>query len=94
VLVCLKYRNVSSVAGSDAGIIIGGRIGTMHEFTGLFDTGKIIGVLSGTGGLTQGYIEGLIEIANKKTDAVVIYESNPELLVDKIIKAYESRNSV
>ncbi|MBW2986573.1 hypothetical protein KY333_04355, partial [Candidatus Woesearchaeota archaeon] len=51
--VCLKYRNVSSVADADAAIIIGGRIGTMNEFTIAYDLGKKIGVLTRTGGITR-----------------------------------------
>lgn len=31
--VCRKYRNVTSTANCDAGIIISGRWGTMNEFT-------------------------------------------------------------
>ncbi|MCK5140045.1 MAG: hypothetical protein KAQ85_09405, partial [Thermodesulfovibrionia bacterium] len=35
--ICLKYRNLISVASVDAGLIIGGRTGTMNEFTLLYD---------------------------------------------------------
>ena len=38
-LICKKYRNVSSVAASDAAIFIGGRTGTMNEFTIAYDLG-------------------------------------------------------
>ena len=43
--VCLKYRNVSSVADCDATIFISGRWGTLNEFAIAFDMGKVIGVL-------------------------------------------------
>ncbi|MCL5433229.1 MAG: hypothetical protein M1524_03915 [Patescibacteria group bacterium] len=45
-----KYRNVVSTANCDAGIIISGRWGTMNEFTSLYDFGKVIGILTATGG--------------------------------------------
>ncbi len=48
-----KYRNVISTANCDAGIIISGRWGSMNEFTNLFDMGKVIGVLTGTGGIAD-----------------------------------------
>lgn len=51
--VSLKYRNVTSTASCDAGIIISGRWGSLNEFTNLYDMGKIIGVLIGTGGVAD-----------------------------------------
>src|SRR3989344_3361363 len=50
ILVTKKYRNVLSTATCDAGILIAGRWGTLNEFTNLMDIGKVIGVLTGTGG--------------------------------------------
>ncbi|RJR30785.1 hypothetical protein C4569_03865 [Candidatus Parcubacteria bacterium] len=85
-LVCKKYRNVMSVAYIDAAIIISGRIGTMSEFTMAYDMGKTIGVLTGTGGITERAIKVLIEDAGKKTGAQVIFESNAKKLVDTVCK--------
>ena len=48
-----KYRNVISTANCDAGIIVSGRWGSLNEFTNLIDMGKIIGVLTGTGGIAD-----------------------------------------
>jgi len=81
-----KYRNISSVAYIDAAIMIGGRIGSMNEFTIAYDTGKVIGVLEGTGGITKRAIKVLLEDAAKKTKAEVIFESDPERLVEMIYK--------
>ncbi|HBH45778.1 MAG: hypothetical protein A2445_01365 [Candidatus Jacksonbacteria bacterium RIFOXYC2_FULL_44_29] len=79
--VCKKYRNVSSVACVDAAIIISGRIGTMNEFTIAYDLGKTIGVLAGTGGITERAIKILLEDADKKTGAKVIFDPDPRRLV-------------
>jgi len=81
--VCRKYRNVSSVAASDACIFIGGRIGTMNEFTIAYDCGKRIGILENSGGISDNLISELIRTAGKESRAI-IYDPNPVSLVDKL----------
>lgn len=87
--VCLKYRNVSSVAAVDAAVIISGRIGTMNEFTIAYDLGKRIGILEETGGITKEAIQILLRDAQKDTGAAVIYDKDPENLIERITQ--ESR---
>lgn len=83
--VCRKYRNITSTATCDAGIIISGRWGTMNEFTNLYDMGKVIGVLTGTGGIADELIQ-LMKKISKKSKAKVIFGSSTKKLVAKIIK--------
>ena len=61
-----KYRNVSSTANCDAGIIISVRWGTMNEFTNLYDMGKVIGILTETSGVAD-EIKNLSKKINKET---------------------------
>lgn len=79
-----KYRNVMSTANCDAGIIISGRWGSLNEFTDLYDMGKVIGVLTGTGGVAD-EIETLMTKITKKSKAKVIYNSSPSELVKDLI---------
>lgn len=88
--VCRKYRNVTSTATCDAGIIISGRWGTMNEFTNLFDMGKIIGVLTGTGGIAD-ELESLMEKINKPSKAKVFFSDSPNELIKKILSELEQR---
>ncbi|RJO62307.1 hypothetical protein C4544_00475 [candidate division WS5 bacterium] len=88
--VCLKYRNVISCSQSDAGIIISGRMGTLNEFTNLYDFGKVIGVLEKTGGVSD-MLRELVTAVNKKSNAEVIYDDNPERLVKKVVEAIKKR---
>src|SRR3989344_9478847 len=81
--VCLKYRNIFSVASVDAGIIIGGRTGTMNEFTLLYDWGKNIGILDGSGGITKRSIKVLLEDIDKNRGSKIIYDSAPKSLVER-----------
>jgi uncharacterized protein (TIGR00725 family) len=87
--VARKYRNVMSCDACDAGIIIGGRIGTLNEFTNLYDFGKVIGILEGTGGVTE-YVKDVVKIAGKASNSVIIYEKDPKKLIKKVIGQLES----
>lgn len=87
--VCKKYRNVMSTANCDAGIIISGRWGTMNEFTNLFDMGKVIGVLTGTGGIAD-ELKNLNGKIKKKSKARVFFENSPDKLINNIINCLKT----
>ncbi len=80
----LKGRNVVNIRSSDVVIIFGGGMGTLNEFTIAYDEGKIIGVLPGSGGVAD-HIEEIIEFARKPTRAQVIYDEDPERLIDECL---------
>jgi len=80
----MKGRNVLFIRSCDGVICIGGRIGTLNEFTIAYGEERPIGVLKGGG--TSELIPEIIKIAQKgKTP--VIYETDPKKLVKKLIKA-------
>lgn len=79
-----KYRNVISTATCDGAIIISGRIGTLNEFTNLYDMGKVIGILTGTGGISD-ELEKLMQKIHKKTKSKLFFDSNPKTLINKLI---------
>jgi predicted Rossmann-fold nucleotide-binding protein len=89
--ICKKYRNVMSTAASDAGIIIAGRWGTMNEVTNLYDYGKVIGVLIGTGGISA-ELARLNKKIHKPSAAKFIFNSSPQKLVSEVIKELNRRN--
>lgn len=86
-----KYRNVISTATCDAGIIIAGRWGSMHEVASLHDFGKIIGVLTGTGGIAD-ELKNLNKKINKPTGAKFIFSHDPKKLVNLVIKELKKRS--
>lgn len=86
----VKHDCVVINGACDAGIIISGRWGSMNEFTNLYDMGKVIGVLTGTGGIAD-ELEYLMKKVTKKSKAVVIFDSSPDTLVEKIIKTLHKR---
>jgi uncharacterized protein (TIGR00725 family) len=86
----LMGREIENIRSCDVVIFAGGRSGTLGEFAIAYDEGKVIGVLEGTGGITQ-HLRDIIKMVNKKTDAVVCYDSDPERLLDKLEKVYKER---
>lgn len=89
--VCKKYRNVLSTAACDAGLIISGRWGSMNEFTNLHDMGKVIGVLTGTGGIADELRE-LVKKIHKPTKAEVFFDDSPGALVERVVEEACRRN--
>lgn len=64
-----------------------GRMGTIHEFTIAFEEGKPIGVLEGEWTMDE-QIRDMIAKSNRPGDRV-IFDSDPERLVARIIKMVE-----
>jgi len=83
--VCRRYRNVTSTATVDAGIIVAGRWGTLNEYTNLYDMEKVVGILTGSGGVAD-EILNLNQKIYKPSKASIIYNNSPEKLVEEVVK--------
>lgn len=86
----LKGRNVISVRSADIVIIISGSIGTLNEFTIAYDEGKIIGVLSGTGG-TADLIPEVLKACPKTTRSIIEMDTDPGRLLDLCLEHFKQR---
>jgi uncharacterized protein (TIGR00725 family) len=86
----LMGREIENIRSCDMVVFMGGRSGTLGEFAIAFDEAKVIGVLKGTGGITD-RIETIISFIHKNTGAQVVYSENPVELLDKLIAVYEER---
>jgi uncharacterized protein (TIGR00725 family) len=80
----LMGREVIAVRSCDILIIVGGRSGTLGEFSIAYDEGKVIGVLEGTGGITT-EIQDIVGAIQKQTGSKIVYSSDPAALVQKLI---------
>ena len=80
----LMGREVVNIRSSDIVVIVGGRSGTLGEFSIAYDEGKLIGVLDSSGGVAS-EIRDIVKIVNKRTGAKVIYGKEPGILVKKLI---------
>lgn len=86
----LMGREVTNIRSSDMVVILGGRSGTLGEFAIAYDEGKLIGVLSGTGGITDKIPDIVASFGNKDTGARVIYDADPKQLVTALSETYVS----
>jgi uncharacterized protein (TIGR00725 family) len=80
----LKGRNVVLVRSCEIALFVAGSIGSLNEFTIAFDEGKIIGCLTGTGGVAD-QVKGLVRTFPKPTKARILYDDDPERLVDRCL---------
>jgi uncharacterized protein (TIGR00725 family) len=87
----LKGRNVVLVHSCDVVLFISGSIGSLNEFTIAYDEGKIIGCLTGTGGVAD-EVERLVATFKKETRARVFYDEDPERLLDACLAVVGKRS--
>ncbi len=76
----LKGRNVVLVRSCDIVLFVAGAMGSLNEFTIAHDEGKVIGCLSGTGGVAD-EVDYLLQNFSKKTDAQVFQDESPDCLL-------------
>jgi uncharacterized protein (TIGR00725 family) len=83
----LMGREVINIRSSDFVIILGGHSGTLGEFSIAFDEGKLIGIVDGSGGITE-IIDEIVKTIRKETGSAILRDSNPGQLVSKMIDYY------
>ncbi len=84
-------RDLYLVQSSDAIITIGGRFGSLHEFTSALEAHKPCGILTGSGG-TADEIPKLMQILEPPDGDLVIYDDDPERLIEKIIAVLDKKH--
>lgn len=84
-------RDALLINSSDAVISIGGRLGTLHEFTIAMETDTPIGFLQGAGGISTEVMDILRVAGESHSDNVVFGDDPDELvkdLIDLLIRKY------
>ena len=84
----LKGRNVILVRSCDIVLIIGGSMGALNEFTIAHDEGRIIGCLTGTGGVADEAAR-LVQVFPKRTGARIFHYDDPTLLLSACMDALQ-----
>lgn len=84
-------RDIHLVQSSDAVITVGGRMGSLHEFTTALEAHMPCGVLLGSGGLAD-VIPELLEKLEEPAGSQVFFDTDPQKLVQKIVSVLESQN--
>jgi uncharacterized protein (TIGR00725 family) len=83
-------RDLYLVQSSDAVITVGGRFGSLHEFTSALEARKPCGVLIGSGG-TADIIPTLMKTLEPPEGDLVIYDEDPVRLVKRVIELVDNR---
>jgi hypothetical protein len=83
----LKGRNVVLVRSCDIVLFVAGAMGSLNEFTIAHDEGKIIGCLTGTGGVA-GEADYLLQKFGKRATASRVFQnSDPDELLDQCLQS-------
>lgn len=84
-------RDALLINSSDAVISIGGRMGTLHEFTIAMETRTPIGLLQGAGGVST-EITKLMEVIPDTHDSLVVVDTDPDKLLAKLTALLDKLN--
>jgi uncharacterized protein (TIGR00725 family) len=87
----LMGREITSIRSCDIIVVVGGRTGTLGEFAIAYDEGRLIGILTGTGGITA-IVEEIVQLSAKETGACVLYDEDPLKLIERLIHYYRTQH--
>lgn len=85
-------RDALLINSADAVISIGGRIGTLHEFTIAMETDTPIGFLQGGGGVSEEIID-ILHAAGESRNQNVVFEDDADKLVATLLKILAKQNA-
>lgn len=83
----LMGREVVNIRSSDIVVIVGGRSGTLGELAIAYDEGRLIGVLTATGGISD-MVRDILAACAKDTGSEVVYDAEPERLIEQLLHVY------
>lgn len=81
-------RDSLLINSSDAVVSIGGRMGTLHEFTIAMETDTPIGFIMGTGGISSEIIDiiDLLKASERISDKQIFFGETAESVLDQLTK--------
>ena len=83
----LKGRNVVLVRSCEVVLFVAGAMGSLNEFTIAHDEGKIIGCLTGTGGVADESESLLQKFGKRVTGSRVFQSEDPEKLIELCLQS-------
>jgi uncharacterized protein (TIGR00725 family) len=83
-------RDVHLVRSSDAVITVGGRMGSLHEFSTAAESHKVCAVLLGSGGLAD-FLPTLTENITTPNVKQIIYDTDPARIVERVIETLHKK---
>ncbi|HVS58962.1 MAG TPA: hypothetical protein VHD60_04505 [Candidatus Saccharimonadales bacterium] len=86
-------RDTLLIVSSDAVVSIGGRLGTLHEFTIAMEAEKPIGFLQGAGGISE-EIQTIMGLARPiRSEAAVVFEDSADKLIGELTKYLDTEHA-
>lgn len=89
----LMGREIVGVRSCDIIIIVGGRSGTLGEFAIAYDEGRMIGVLTGTGGFAD-HVDDILPVIEKPTGSRIFFSADPVDLIQKCVASFRENPPV
>jgi uncharacterized protein (TIGR00725 family) len=83
-------RDVHLVRSSDAVITVGGRIGSLHEFSTAIISHKLCAVLLGSGGLAD-FMPTLIESIDVTGKKDILFDTDPDRTIKRIVEILDKQ---
>lgn len=77
-------RDTHLIQSSDAMVTVGGRFGSLHEFVTALEAHKPCGILINSDGAAD-VIPELMKVLEPPAEHLVIYDENPENLIERIV---------
>ncbi len=78
-------RSLEMIKDCDGALVVGGRIGTLSEFTIALEEGLNVAVLKGSGGIAD-HLEYIVSVAKKEFPNKVIFEEDYKKAIDALIE--------
>jgi uncharacterized protein (TIGR00725 family) len=86
-------RDTLLITSSDAVVSIGGRLGTLHEFTIAMEAGVPIGFLQGAGGISD-EVQTLMTLSEPlPNDSMVLFNDSADKLISELTKRLDEENA-
>ena len=86
----LMERDITNIRSSDAIIVVGGGVGTLNEFTVAFEEKKVVGVLTGSGGVSD-HVPAILKMCDRGVaEDRLLFDSDPKRLVSLVLRALET----
>ncbi len=83
----LMGRETHNIHSSDFVLFVGGRSGTLGEFCIAYDEGKLIGIVTNSGGISNDFVP-ISKLVQKDTGATIVTNDSPEHLVNECLDLY------
>lgn len=85
-------RDALLIQSADAVISIGGRLGTLHEFTIAMETDTPIGFLQGAGGISEEITAIMQAAGSVRNHSQVIFGADPDKLIVDLVKILDEEH--